>query len=82
MKMSEFRHEQDQAIKLREQMKKLQGKPNGKNESSQTLPPRSSLHKKKTKKFKLKLSFPLIRLLLILFFILIFVAATIPYWLG
>ncbi|ARK30269.1 hypothetical protein [Halalkalibacter krulwichiae] len=50
--------------------------------TSQSLPPRSRMHRRKIqKKKKQSLSFPLIRLLLVLFLALIVAAVTSPYWL-
>jgi hypothetical protein len=51
-------------------------------ESESSLPPRSRLHRRSEKKKKnFTFSFPVIRLLVILFFLLIIAALTSPYWL-
>ncbi|GAE35891.1 hypothetical protein [Halalkalibacter akibai] len=74
--------EHDQAKQLRQQMKSQKRDKAKAEASDQTLPPRSRVHQSraKHKKKKYTLSFPLIRLLLILFLALIIAAVTFPYW--
>lgn len=79
--MAEKRSKQDQAIMLRQQMEQYQTKDRTEKEEKQSLPPRAKYHKQRKQKLKVKLSFPLIRLLVLLFFVLIIVALTSPYWL-
>lgn len=79
--MSETQKKQDQAIGLRQQMKQHQSEGSTKKEGVPSLPPRAEFHNRKRKKTKIKLSFPLIRLLVLLFFILIIVFLASPYWL-
>ena len=71
---------EDQAKQLRDEMEVYEER---KTEAIvHSLPPRSRIHRmKKAKKSKFKLSFPLIRLLLVLFIALIITALTSPYWL-
>lgn len=73
--MSDEKHH-DQAEVLR----KLVEKQNS--EIIPGLPPRSEVHKrKKNKKMTMKIKFPIVRLLLILFFIIVILAITSPIWL-
>ena len=53
------------------------------NDKTEALPSRSEIHRKRTRKKKktTTLSFPLIRVLLVLFFMLIIAAVNSPYWL-
>lgn len=59
----------DQAERLRQKMS-LTGGEKGKDDDASSLPPRSDVHKDKKKKTKLKIKYPIIRLL-VLFFILL-----------
>ncbi|TWI54611.1 hypothetical protein [Halalkalibacter nanhaiisediminis] len=79
--MVEKRSKQDQAIMLRQQMEHYQTEDRIEKEEKQSLPPRAKYHKQRKQKLKVKFSFPLIRLLVLLFFVLIIVALTSPYWL-
>jgi len=76
------RNEQDQAKQLRKEMEALESEKKA-GSSMLTLPPRSRIHNRRSKSKwkKFKLSFPLIRLLLVLFLALIVAALTSPYWL-
>ncbi|MDT8860051.1 hypothetical protein N0O92_07375 [Alkalihalobacillus sp. MEB130] len=68
----------DQADQLREQMETLEPE----NQIQKSLPPRSQIHRRTRKKKKvIPFSFPLIRVLLLLFFVIIIAALTSPYWL-
>ncbi|MFC0472934.1 hypothetical protein ACFFHM_21190 [Halalkalibacter kiskunsagensis] len=52
-------------------------------EKEPSLPPRSRVQRRRSdKKKKFTFSFPIIRLLLFLFFLLIIAALTSPYWLS
>ncbi|MCL7745871.1 hypothetical protein [Halalkalibacter alkaliphilus] len=76
--MAENWKDHDQADPLREQMESFQLK----SEIEEPLPPRSQIHRRRSRKKKTTtLSFPLIRVLLVLFFMLIIAAVTSPYWL-
>lgn len=44
------------------------------------LPPRSEYHKKKKKRIYIKIKFPLVHFLVVLFFIIIILAVTSPIW--
>jgi len=45
------------------------------------LPPRSEVHKhRRTKKKKIKIHYPVVKLLALLFFIVVILAFTYPYW--
>ncbi|WP_227936153.1 hypothetical protein [Alkalihalobacillus deserti] len=72
---------QDQAKQLREKMEVYQENKNAE-QTIHSMPSRSRVHKKRTKSKnrKFKLSFPLIRLLLVLFLALTVAAITYPYW--
>jgi cytoskeletal protein RodZ len=72
----------DQAKPLRQQMKTHHTDQTGEDMKRQSIPPRSRVHKRsRQKKKRWKLTFPLIRLLLVLFLALIVAAITSPYWL-
>ncbi|WP_332630050.1 hypothetical protein [Halalkalibacter flavus] len=77
--MAENWKEHDHADPLREQKESFQLK----SEREEPLPSRSEIHRKRSRKKKktTTLSFPLIRVLLVLFFMLIIAAVTSPYWL-
>lgn len=69
----------DQAEKLRELVKNQE---DTEINSVSSLPPRSEVHKqKKNKKVTFKIKFPIVRLLLILFFIIVILVFTSPIWL-
>ncbi|MFC0559841.1 hypothetical protein [Halalkalibacter alkalisediminis] len=73
---------QDQSEQLREEMEIYEEEKKAE-QPIHSLPPRSRLQRKRTKakKSKFRLSFPIIRLLLVLFIALIITALTSPYWL-
>lgn len=73
--MSDEKHH-DQAEELRRLVEKQNS------EIVPGLPPRSEVHKhKRNKKIAFKIKFPIVRLLLILFFIIVILAITSPIWL-
>ncbi|MDE5411975.1 hypothetical protein [Alkalihalobacterium chitinilyticum] len=69
----------DQAEELRQQVKRRENK---QEVDIASLPPRSEYHKhKKNKSRKFRMRFPLIRVLLVLFIILVIAALSSPIWL-
>ncbi|WP_096200992.1 hypothetical protein [Bacillus sp. FJAT-45350] len=71
----------DQAEDLRKQVLQVEEEVSANEISS--LPPRREVHKKKqTKQTKIKIKFPIVRLLLILFFLVVILAATSQYWID
>lgn len=85
--MSDTIHK-DQADELRK-LVKLHKEPNDQSMEENeitNLPPRSTIHKnkksKKGKKENKRIQFPLIRLFLVLFLLLVVLAVTSPYWLD
>lgn len=77
--MSTLQRNVDQAKDLREQVK-VQTEQEEIRRSS--LPPRSEVHKhRKTKKKKLQIHYPVVRLLALLFFVIVILAFAYPYWL-
>ena len=72
----------DRAKALREQVEQYEYDQVNEVNDAQPLPPRATIHNNKKQKIKVKLSFPLIRALLIMFIILVIAAVTSPYWLD
>ncbi|WP_100407172.1 hypothetical protein [Bacillus solitudinis] len=71
---------QDQARSLRKQMKQFKKEESIKKVS---LPPRGEYHRnRRSKRMKVKITFPVIRLLLMLFLLLVILAVTSPSWLN
>ncbi|OLO42611.1 hypothetical protein BTR23_00940 [Alkalihalophilus pseudofirmus] len=69
----------DQAGELRKQMEQVE---NAEEINLSSLPPRSEFHKvKKNKKRKFRIRFPLVRLFLILFLLIVILALSSPFWL-
>ncbi len=69
----------DQAGELRKQMEQVE---NVEEINLSSLPPRSEYHKvKKSKKRKFRIRFPLVRLFLILFLLIVILALSSPIWL-
>lgn len=78
--MSDNINKQDQAMALRKQVHAIQNEKGHAHHATRSkLPPRSELHKRRKK--KKMFTFPLVRILLILFFLLIATLLTSPYWL-
>ena len=64
----------DQAENLRVQVKV---------QEERALPPRSDIHRqRKSKKKKLNIQYPIVKLLMLLFFVVVFLAFTYPYWIN
>ncbi|MBP3950550.1 hypothetical protein [Bacillus suaedae] len=83
--MDERKQYHDQARRLRQKMKDHQDDEQQEEKKEvHSLPPRSSVHQRndRKKKTKWRLRFPLIRFLLLLFFLIIIAAITSPMWLN